>query len=371
MIELISNVNEEAPLLLTVGGCFFAFENHEVQEGSPLNLMFMNSMEKATEEGRVRTAQVSIVENQGVWFVMWNEIKEDGRSEQETWYEGLHWDEMMSSFREGVFMKQCGGFKPLLEMSVSEVDGLDGRAAFVQMLHFYSEKHSNEELYEALRQWRWKQASRESKAQFIVATNRLLKLISTFVPQTEEELLQLPGFGRTKLSMYGAEILALTAKLPQNGLFPLTWVEEKVDPMEFNAWLMEEKERKRKAEADKQEIKRKLLEAISRGEQLDKLMEQTKVQRRNLLLWIEELDRDGYDLESYIEQLLEPIPAAERERAWRAFQQQGDRYLKPILQAVYKEEELSVKDADRIYEWLRLLRMKFRRANAMKSVEAS
>lgn len=336
-----------------------------------MNLMFLNCLEKATEEGRVRTAQVSIGENQGVWVVMWNEVKEDGRSEQETWYEGLHWDEMMSSFREGVFTKQCEGFKPLLEMNVSEADGLGGRAAFVQMLHFYSEKHSNEELYEALRQWRWKQASRESKAQFIIATNRLLKMISAFVPQTEEELLQLPGFGRTKLTMYGTEILALTTTFSRNASFPLTWVEGKTDPLEFNAWLLEEKERKRKAEADKQEIKRKLLEAISRGEQLDKLIEQTRVQRRNLLLWIEELDRDGYDLESYIEQLLEPIPAEERDLAWKAFELQGDRYLKPILQTVYKDEELSAEDADRIYEWLRLLRMKFRRVNAMKAVEAS
>ncbi|MBP1156776.1 hypothetical protein ACVLD2_002743 [Paenibacillus sp. PvR052] len=335
-----------------------------------MNLMFLNSMEKATEEGRVRTAQVSICENQGSWVVMWNEIKEDGHSEQETWYEGLQWDEMLSSFRERVFMKQCDGFHPMLEMSVSEVDGLDGRAAFIQMLHFYSEKHSNEELYEALRQWRWKQASREGKAQFIIATNRLLKMISTFVPQTEEELLQLPGFGRTKSTMYSAEILALTVQSSQSGTFPLTWVEGKIDPLEFNAWLLEEKERKRKAEADKQEIKRKLLEAISRGEQLDQLIEQTRVQRRNLLLWIEELDRDGYDLESYIELMLEPIPAEERELAWKAFEQQGDRYLKPILQTVYKQEELSAKEADRIYEWLRLLRMKFRRANAMKAVEA-
>ncbi|UUZ80851.1 hypothetical protein LJK88_39685 [Paenibacillus sp. P26] len=130
------------------------------------------------------------------------------------------------------------------------------------------------------------------------------------------------------------------------------------------------KERRRKAEAEKQETKRKLLEAIHRGEPFDESLEQTKLQRRNLMTWIEELERDGYELEPYIGHLLEQVPQPERERAWKAFEQQGDRYLKPILQTVFKEEELSAKDTDRIYEWLRSLRLQFRRMSDQKAQAA-
>ncbi|WP_261381549.1 HRDC domain-containing protein [Paenibacillus cremeus] len=245
-------------------------------------------------------------------------------------------------------------------------------AIFLQKMHYYSELHADEALYEALRQWRFKQASTESKAAFIVATNRLLRMISNFRPQTEEELLQLPGFGGTKAAAYGAEILALTAAYERHTSFPLSWVEQEVPEADFQAWLLKEQERKRKAEMDKLDIKRRLLEVISRGERIDELQEQTKMDRRSLLMWMEELDRDGYDLEPYIEQMLEQVPETEREQAWQAFEQQGDCYLKPILQAVYKQQEFSSKDAERVYEWLRLLRMKFRRLNSsVKPGEAS
>ncbi|MGF7032877.1 hypothetical protein J2T17_003800 [Paenibacillus mucilaginosus] len=336
-----------------------------------MNLMFLNSMEKTTAEGEVFTAQVSIGESEGSWIVMWNESPDEGLGAAETWYEGSEWSGMMKAFRERVFAKQCEGYTPLLEMQVSEMDGLDGRMAYMQPLHFYSERHAQEELYEALRQWRFKQASQEGKAPFIVATNRLLKMISAFVPQTEEELLQLPGFGKTKAASYSEAILALTAGRERMGSFPLTWVESAVDPAELNAWLLGEKERKLKAEADKQEVKRRLLEAAQRGAKLDEVQEETKIQRRNLLLWLEELDRDGYDLEAFIEAMLEEVEEARIAAAWQAFEQQGDRYLKPILQAVFTSEELSAKDSDRAYEWLRLLRMKYRKANAVRQSAAS
>ncbi|MFC6229737.1 HRDC domain-containing protein [Paenibacillus allorhizosphaerae] len=333
--------------------------------------MFLNSLEKETGEGRVRTAQVSIGENQGSLHVLWTETKEDGHRTQENWYDGSHWDELLAAFRERLFMKQCDGFKPVVDVSGSDLAGSDGRSIYIQMLQYYSEANSDEKLYEALRGWRLKQAGREGKAPFIVATNRQLRMISAFVPQTVEELQQLPGFGRGKTAAYGADILALTVQCERNTSFPLTWVEGEINREDFHGWLLQEKERKRKAEVEKQEMKRTLLEAIHRGERLDALQEQIKVQRRDLLLWIEELDREGYDLEAYIEQVLEQVPQTEREHAWQAFEQQGDRYLKPILQTVYRDNEFSAKEVDRIYEWLRLLRLKFRRVNGLKTGEAS
>lgn len=336
-----------------------------------MNLMFLNSLEMKVGEDQVRRAQVSISESQGIWYVGWNETEEGGLQLEESWFEGTSWEEMLTAFRTGIFTKQGEGFKPILDVVVHmEAVQLDSRTAQLQLLHYYSELHMNEELYEQLRQWRLKKSALESKSPFLVATNRLLRMLSAFLPHTPEELQQLPGLGANKIAAYGEELLEFTRKYERATSFPLHWVEAEVDAAKFHAWLQLEKDRKLKAERNKRETKRKLLEAITRGDSLDALREQTQLQRRELLQWIEELDREGYDLEPYIELLLRDIPAAEQEQAWAAFERQGDRYLKPVLQALYNQEELDAKEVDRIYEWLRVLRMKFRRANAVRQAEA-
>jgi hypothetical protein len=334
-------------------------------------MLFLNSLEKRVTEDQIVSAQVSIGESQGCWYVGWQETKAEGRLTQETWFEGTGWEEMLAVFRQQIFAKQCDGFKPILEAAMlPEIMAFDRKTAKIQLLGYYSEIHTNQELYEQLRKWRLKQAVRESKAPFLVATNRLLRMISTFLPHTMEELKQLPGLGENKSTVYGVELLSMTLNYDRTTAFPLHWVEENVNPAEFNSWLEQEKERKRKTQESKQQIRCMLLEAITRGDALDEIKEQTQLQRRDLLIWIEELDKEGYDMESYIEAALQNVPIEEQELAWTAFEQKGDRYLKPILQAVYEPEALEGKELDRVYEWLRLLRMKFRRAHAEQAVEA-
>jgi hypothetical protein len=340
-------------------------------EGCPLNMVFLNSLEKRVEEDRVLGAQVSIGESQGSWYVGWQETKEDGRMAQETWFEGTSWEEMLTAFRQHIFAKQCEGFIPLVEAAIlPEITLLDRRTARLQLLAYYSDLHPNEELYEELRQWRLKQSGKEGKIPFMVATNRLLRLISVFLPHTLEELRQLPGLGSNKAAAYGEELLGITSSQERLTSFPLYWVKDKINPVEFNNWLEQEKESKRKTNENKQDIKRKLLEAISRGDGLDVVREQTQLQRRELLIMLEELDKEGYDIEPYIEIGLRNVQSEEQALAWAAFEQKGDRYLKPILQAVYSPEILEGKEVDRVYEWLRLLRMKFRRSQAEQSMEA-
>lgn len=337
-----------------------------------MHMLFLNSLEKKVGEDRVRSAQVSIGENHGRWFVAWQETGEDGNVHHEDWFEGPGWEEMLNVFREQMLAKQQDGFKPVLDIvMLPELAALDSKSAQIQLLHYYSEFHSNETLYEELRQWRLKQAGKEGKAPFLVASNRLLRMVSTFLPHTLEELKQLPGLGANKTALYGEELIGFTQKYTQLQPFPLHWVEGEINPVQFNAWLQHEKERKRQAEQSKQEQKRKLLEAISRGESLEAIREQMQLQRRELILTIEELDKEGYDLDAYIESMLQEIPAEEQELAWAAFELQGDRYLKPILQTLYShQEELDFQERDRIYEWLRLLRMKFRHVQGMRSAEA-
>ncbi|TDG00478.1 HRDC domain-containing protein [Paenibacillus piri] len=329
-----------------------------------MNLIFLNSLSRKAGEDLQLDAQVSISEQEGVWFANWREKSEDRSGwTEETWYKGTGWEDMLTAFRTRIFVKQREGFVPLLNAAMTSAVQLDGKSAQLQLLYYYSERHMNEELYEQLRQWRLKQAGLESKAPYLIATNRLLRMISTFLPYTPEELQQLPGMGANKIAAYGKELLALTQSCERASSFPLHWVEAEVDAAQFDAWLQNEKDRKQKAEQTKRDLKRTLLEAATRGDSLDALREQTQLQRRELLLLVEELDREGYDLEPLIEQALRDVSSELQELAWAAFELHGTRYLKPVLLSLYKQEELEGQEVDRIYEWLRLLRMKFRRAN--------
>ncbi|WP_243633308.1 HRDC domain-containing protein [Paenibacillus xerothermodurans] len=333
--------------------------------------MFLNSLEKKVGEEQLLTAQVSISGSEGEWIVLWQESEAAGQSSVKTWYEGASVEEMLSAFRTNIFNKQTEGFKPVLDVSIQpEPLSLDKRSVQIRLLHYYSELNVNRELYEQLRQWRLKQANKEAKAPFLVATNRMLQMITAFLPHTPEELQQLPGMGAGKVAAYGGELLAMVQSYERSTSFPLNWVESMINPSEFHAWLQSEKDRKTRAEQNKQEIKRKLLEAITRGDDLEAVREQMQLHRRELLLRIEELDRDGYDLEAYVEQMLQNIPDDQQSLAWSAFQLQGDRYLKPILHSLYTEDELAGKEVDRIYEWLRLLRIKFRRAQSSDQAAA-
>jgi hypothetical protein len=327
-----------------------------------MNIVFLNTLEKQVEEGRVKSAQVSIGETQGVWQIGWSELdSNNGKSMQESWYQGLSWDEMLSAFRMCLREKIRQGFRPLVSGEWESVQGLTGKARMTQMLAYYADSNSNEPMYENLRKWRREQAAREGKAPYILATNRVLRLISVFLPQTVEELKQIPGFGEHKANMYGADICKATVEIQREKNFPLEWVAREVDQDQFESWVVAQKEQKVRMELDKEANKRKLLELVSSGTGLSTIQETLSIPRRELLLWIEDLDREGYDMDTLVEVELQSIQEEDQIRAWSAFETEGDRYLKPVLQKVYGQDELKDKDLDRVYEWLRLLRLRFRR----------
>jgi ATP-dependent exoDNAse (exonuclease V) alpha subunit len=65
------------------------------------------------------------------------------------------------------------------------------------------------ELFEALREWRYKLAQKQATAPFIIAHDSHLKAVAGLKPKTTEELLKVPGFGPKKVEAYGADILRL------------------------------------------------------------------------------------------------------------------------------------------------------------------
>ncbi|MBP1993481.1 HRDC domain-containing protein [Paenibacillus eucommiae] len=326
-----------------------------------MNVVFLNTLEKQAGEERVISAQVSIGEVQGVWQVVWREPSEQGKPAQENWYTGVSWDELLTAFRQGLKEKLYQGFRPLIKGDYEGVQGLSGKTKLTQMLNYFSEMNPNEEMYENLRKWRKEQASREGKAPFILATNRMLRILSVFLPHSTEELLQIPGFGEQKTNMYGKEILKLTGEMPRETSFPLEWVVQAIDHNKFEAWVHAQKEEKIRMELDKETNKRNLLELVAGGASLDRLQAALSMQRRDLLLWIEDLEREGYDMEPLVKAELAAVSEEHLLKAWTAFETEGDRYLKPILQLIFNADELKDKELDYAYEWLRLLRLKFRK----------
>lgn len=323
-----------------------------------MNLMFLNSLEKKAEDERVKQAQVSICENHGVWHVFWSEPGQDGKTVQQSWYEGLHWKEMLEAYREGIRAKREEGFLPLIDESPEILAAYRSRKLL--MLQFYGERHHNPELFQKLRHWRWEQSVKEGKAAFIVATNRVLYMISAFLPHSINELAQIPGLGKQKTNLYGDSILELTKTYERQTPFPLDWVEQQVTAGEFEEWLAELRRSKENQEQERRLFRRKLLEGIGEGSKLNDLVEQLAVKRSEILQAVEQLDKDGYDVEALVAAELQDVPKEETDRISELFRSVGDRYLKPVLHKLYNEEERKTIDLQRAYEVLRLLRIRYR-----------
>ena len=65
------------------------------------------------------------------------------------------------------------------------------------------------ELFERLREWRYKLAQEKGTAPFIIAHDKHLQAVAGLKPKTLEELLNVPGFGPKKVEDYGSDILKL------------------------------------------------------------------------------------------------------------------------------------------------------------------
>ncbi|MFC5449525.1 HRDC domain-containing protein [Paenibacillus aestuarii] len=336
-----------------------------------MNIVFVNTLEKETGEHRVATAQVSIGEEHGIWHVYWCDQGDAGHPTQDEWYQGISWDEMLSAFRYGLRDKMRAGYRPLITADTDSGQRLSGKARMTQLLNYYSEENLNEPVYESLRQWRRELAAREGKPPYLFATNRVLRMISVFLPQNQDELRQIPGFGELKSTLHGKEILQFTVGQERKGSFPLDWVARTVDNAKFEAWQVAQKEHKLRMELDREAGKSKLLGIVAGGGDLTELQQVLSMPRRELLQWIEELGREGYDMDPLIDAELRTVPEEQQIKAWNAFKSEGERYLKPVLQHMNGGEEMKGKELDRAYEWLRLLRLRFRRDKDMFNAQAA
>ncbi|MFD0961426.1 HRDC domain-containing protein [Paenibacillus chungangensis] len=322
-----------------------------------MEIVFLNTFEKAGVDHDVTTAQLSICERQGVWSVLWMEVK-DQEEEPVTWFEGTSWEEMLMTFRHGVAKVMGKGYTPIIDGMLD--DGRTINGGFRSMLQCYGELHYKDELFQQLREWRRSAATTERKSAYIIATNRILWMISAFVPQTKEELMQIPGWGAAKNELYGEAVLAITSGTERNTTFPLDWVADELDTSSYTEWLFKQKEQKYQSLMERHRENKTILSMLHRDGTLDQLEKELSLPRRELIMRIEQLDQEGYDIEPFLKRELLTVPEEEKQRVRESLSLLGDRYLKPVMQQVYGEGNGEVQ-ADKLYERLRLIRMNYRR----------
>ncbi|AOZ92075.1 HRDC domain-containing protein [Paenibacillus crassostreae] len=328
-----------------------------------MQIVFMNRLTKRSGSDEEAVAQIWIGEEEGLWHLGWRDILLDGDLNDSSWYEGVSWDELLFIYRHGLASKLGEGYRPLIQGIFHEDDEIRSRGQTIQKLYCYSELHSDENLYAELCAWRRRRAISERKAPYFIASNKLLRLISAYIPQHVDELMQLPGVGQTKASEYGAEIIEITAKLERKHTYPLNWVYTELDEEIFMAWVYKQKEQKYQQELNQYRIRRTLLTGIVAGKNLEQLEQDCGSPRKEIVEALEELEKEGYDTEQLIQHELREMPKDEQIAVWSAFEELGDNLLKPVLQRVYGGDNDSVaKDnIDLCYERIRMIRIQFRR----------
>ncbi|THF76103.1 HRDC domain-containing protein [Cohnella fermenti] len=336
-----------------------------------MEIVFLNRFERALGKSEVERGQVFIGEYQGIWSVGWHSIPDQGEDGRMTWYEGTSWEELLASFRYGVAGQMKLGFRPLLDGMLEDSPFWERRQQFASVLQCYADRLGTEELIAPLRQWRRAKAAEEKRSAYLVATNRELRLIAVFVPRTLEELEQLPGFGKLKVEKYGPELLEQAAAMPRDHSFPLQWVEEAVTEDQLAAWLFLQKEEKYGKDISLVQEKKKLLTGIRQGSSIAELEKELGIPRRMLVERIDRLDEEGYDVLPLVARELAEVAAEEIDQVETAMQELGDRYLKPIYQRLYAADGApsgAAGQAERQYEKLRMIRIRFRRSGAKSAV---
>jgi ribonuclease D len=106
-----------------------------------------------------------------------------------------------------------GGFYPLnivkakSKVNIADISGLAYTGSVQQSSRNLQSQHPM--LEERLRKWRNEVIGSSGQPVYTVCSNKSLTDIATHLPQTENELLQMQGFGPAKTSRYGQAILAL------------------------------------------------------------------------------------------------------------------------------------------------------------------
>lgn len=321
-----------------------------------MELWFCTTYRKPEETETEATVRLEVRKKGGGWEARWNGESPEMDGFPSVLYEGESSKELAQALRGWMrSMRRCG-FVSATEEWFGRRGDPDRKEA---VLLSYAAGHSNESCLRLLRSWRRERAARERKPAFMVATNGMLEAAAAFLPQTEDELGQLPGFSARKIREYGKEILEITSQFRRQTDFPLDWVERLVDDAEVQAFLDERRRKAKEARSRREALRESILEAVESGFRLEKegeALERFGVPLRRLLEAMEALEREGFRVYPLVERLAEAVPEPEKQRVFETMQSCGDRYLKPVLESVYSAAELKERPLGDWYDRLRLLR---------------
>ncbi|TJY41028.1 aldolase [Cohnella pontilimi] len=325
-----------------------------------MQIVFLNRLDRVDARGEAR-GQVFIGEHQGTWTAGWRNHEAEAAGEDEIWYEGISWEELLAAFRHGAAGKMREGFRPLIDGMLDE-PAWERKPQHAVILQCYADlQEADPELLNRLRLWRRAKASEEGRSAYLVATNRELQMLAVYRPATAAELGHIPGFAKMKTEKYGKDLSEIFHEVPRDHAFPLDWVAQAVDPERFTEWTFRQKQEKYGKTLASVRDKRALLSAIRDGQSLAEMESLLQCTRRQLVERIERLDDEGYDVLPIIDRELTTVSNEEWTQASEAMAQLGDRYLKPLLHKLYGETAAGDKEVERHYEKLRMMRIRFRR----------
>lgn len=295
----------------------------------------------------------------------WN-VQEDGQEQTDIYYTGpdleLAWKAAESIRHE----KSKEGFlidSPFITFSLSAVPH---SFLFYRKLECFAAKNMNQALFQELRKWRREAANSGNIPPYFIGTDKLLTLLSAFIPQTKEELMQIPGIGKHKLEQYGEAILKITAGFSPPYSFPLDWIQQKVTQEELAAWLLDEKllkeERRLSRLKQEKEEKMRLLDAIHKHAGIQETAERFSISVSQLLKQIRELAKEGYDVLSYLDREVEQVE--EKELIRDLVSMMGSDRLKPIFEKLYGSGDIPTKEKGEKYNRIRLVCTYFQLKNA-------
>jgi DNA-directed RNA polymerase specialized sigma24 family protein len=299
-------------------------------------------------EERGLTGCVLVTEQGGIWSLVW----EDEASSVEI-YVGEDASKLRQLLAGRLRQWENEGWKPLLPFKLN----IKNAGAQLTAVDYYSDHHFNGDCYEELRRWRWDKAREQGISAFILATNRALKQLSTFVPQTEDQLEQIPALGAKQRKSHGEDILVITRKYESLYPYPLDWVAGEVDVTELEGWKIEQQERKTAEAKAREELEQKekadLLNMVGEGRRLTEICQVFGRAPSTILKRVDRLSAEGYELHYWLQKEVDDIERAGEILALA--QQHGTNLAKPIFEALHEDLPLGAAEKRQSYNEIRTI----------------
>jgi hypothetical protein len=301
--------------------------------------------------------KIIIYQREGGYQTHWTHFF-DRQEETDILYTGNHADEAWKTAEEIRQQKCKEGYTFSNPWFMASLSAVPHSYLFLRKLECFSDRYKELSLFQELKKWRRTTATSQNITPYYIATDKLLHMISTFIPHLPEELMQIPGIGRNKLEQYGDSILEMTKKYAQVYPYPLDWVTDRVTDEELTNWLLDQnllkQERRRVIEKQEQEEKLRLLEAINDQVPYEEMSERLSLSGVNLMKRIRQLAKEGYDVLPYLQNEVERVK--EKDVITDLAATLGNGRLKPIFEQLYGNgEEMPDKEKGKKYNRIRLI----------------